>query len=117
MTRLNAKIKQGVQVLSFVDSHHLNAPQVAGFADEMNELLRKPASSKFLLNFSGVEFIGSAMIGELMRTQKHCQDRFVDLRFCEISPAVLEVFKLLRLDEIWSIYDSEAEGIGAHQQA
>ena len=56
-------------------------------------------SKKMVLNFQGVQFMSSAMIGKLVLLNKKCKASEVALKLCQISPNVLEVFKITRLNQ------------------
>ena len=60
-----------------------------------------------LLNFQGVQFMSSAMIGMLVLLNKKAKSAGIALCFCCISPNVLEVFKISRLDKIFRILDDD----------
>jgi hypothetical protein len=57
-------------------------------------------SKKLVLNFKGVQFMSSAMIGKLVLLNKKAKADEIHLKLCDISPNVLEVFKITRLNKV-----------------
>src|SRR5947207_1038726 len=74
---------------------------------------RLATNSKMVLNFQGVAFMSSAMIGKVILLNKKCKTDNVNLKLSNISPNVMEVFKIMRLNKVLSIYDDEAKAIAA----
>ena len=55
----------------------------------------------------------SAMIGKVILLNKKCKTDNVNLKLSNISPNVMEVFKIMRLNKVLSIYGDEAKAIAA----
>ena len=72
-------------------------------------------SKKLLLNFQGVQFMSSAMIGKLVLLNKKAKTSEIDLKFCTISANVHEVFKITRLNKVFKIYPDEEKALKAFQ--
>lgn len=84
---------------------------------ELLELVESATETKkLLLSFKGVQFMSSALIGKLVLLNKAAKNRGVQLKFCDLSPNVLEVFKITRLDKMFRILpeqdDDEPEDDG-----
>jgi anti-sigma B factor antagonist len=71
-------------------------------------------SKKMLLNFQGVQFMSSAMIGKLVLLNKKAKTAEIDLKFCTISPNVLEVFKITRLNKVFKIFADEEKALKSY---
>jgi anti-sigma B factor antagonist len=75
---------------------------------ELTDLVEAAAETKkLLLSFEGVEVMSSAMIFKLVLLNKLAKPCGVKLRFCDISPNVLEVFKITKLNRVFRILSSE----------
>ena len=57
--------------------------------------------------------MSSAMIGKVILLNKKCKGAKVNLKLCEISDNVMEVFKLMRLNKILDIQKSEEKALAA----
>ncbi|MEZ6069421.1 MAG: STAS domain-containing protein [Pirellulales bacterium] len=78
--------------------------------------LEAAGERKLLLNFQGVKFMSSAMIGKIVRLHKQCKNDKITLKLCAIAPELLEVFTITRLDKILDIYDSEDKALASFKK-
>jgi len=85
-------------------------------AGTLEKLLNKCEHGKILLNFEGVKFMGSAMLGKLITFHKHCKDARVRMKLCSIDPQILQVFKLTKLDKVFDIYPEEGRALAAFEK-
>ena len=89
----------------------IDETQIQEVTDELLELVNSTKLERMLINFSTVNFMGSAMIGKLILLNKKCKAMHLDLRFCGMNANILEVFKLMKLDTVFQIYGEESEAI------
>lgn len=75
--------------------------------------LEAAGSRKLLVNFTGVKFMASAMLGKLLPLHKKCKNDKIKLKLCNISPNLMEVFKITNLNKVFEISATEAEAITA----
>ncbi len=87
--------------------------QIAG---TLERLLGKCEQGKMLINFEGVKFMGSAMLGKLIKLKKSCKDLAVHLKICSIDPQIMQVFKMTKLDKVFDIYDDEGRALSAFEK-
>ena len=57
-----------------------------------------------VLDFARVRYVGSAMLGTLVRLQKRLVARGGSLRLCSIPAVLADMFTLTRLDRILDVY-------------
>ncbi len=60
---------------------------------------------KLVLDFSKVQFLSSAMLGLLIRIKKIVEDKGGQLRLAGINPKIMGVFKITRLDKVFTIVE------------
>jgi anti-sigma B factor antagonist len=114
MPQLNISDRGDIVVVTFLESKILDEGVIRTIGEEFKQLSTEAAAErKLLVKFSGVSFMSSAMIGQVMRLAKQCKADKVDLKLSDIAPSIMEVFKLTRLDKILSIYPNEAEAVKA----
>jgi anti-sigma B factor antagonist len=79
------------------------------------ELMESPEKSegRILLDFRGVKFISSLLLAKLINFKKHCRSSHTDLKLCGVTPQVMEVIRMTRLDALFDIYSSEKEALAA----
>lgn len=75
-------------------------------------VLEAAATRKLVLNFQQVQFMSSAMLGKLVLLQKKCKTDKVALKLCGISPNVMEVFTITKLNKLFEIVKDETTAVG-----
>ncbi len=75
--------------------------------------LEASGNRKLLVNFQGVKFMSSAMLGKLLPLHKRCKSDKIVLKFCNISPNLLEVFKITNLTKLFDILNTESDAIAS----
>jgi len=98
-------------VISLQDIRIIDERQIAEIGQGLTELVHDTESKSAILSFQNVGFMSSAMIGKLVAFDKKCKSLDIKLRLCEIGENVDEVFKLMRLDKVFSIDKTEEEAL------
>lgn len=112
MSSLKSQEVEEVLVVYFTDAKILDEARIALIGKELMEMAASAATSKkMVLNFQGVQFMSSAMIGKLVLLNKKCKTDGVVLKFCAISANVLEVFKITRLNKVFEIFADEDKAV------
>ena len=60
-----------------------------------------------ILDFEKVQFMSSSMLGKLVKIQKKCKQFKVKLKLSSISPDIMQVFKITKLDKMFDIAKDE----------
>ncbi len=94
---------EGVLVVSFTDAKILDEAKIAQIGKELMELVSMADQGKMVVDFSGVSFMSSAMIGKLVLLHKRCKSAEIKMKVCQISDNVMEVFKITRLHKVFDI--------------
>jgi anti-anti-sigma factor len=112
MSSLKTQEVEEVLVVSFTDAKILDEARIQLIGQElMNAAASAGQKKKMLLNFQGVQFMSSAMIGKLVLLNKKCKTEEVVLKMSTISPNVMEVFKITRLNKVFEIFDDQDKAI------
>lgn len=82
-----------------------------------NELTERidamPLRGMLLINFKGVEFVSSQVIGLLLNAQSRISEKAGTLKLCKVSPKIREALHITGLLEKFSIAKSEIDVVGA----
>ena len=113
MAAITTQINGEVLVVGFTDSKILDSQRIEQVGKELQDAVPQATHKKLLLNFRGVTFMSSAMITKLVMLNKSCKAKEVNLKFCEVSPNVLEVFKITKLNKLFDIQGDEEKGIAS----
>jgi len=89
----------------------LTVEEAGRFRSELYEYLNK-GEKNFIIDFSRCEFIDSTGLGVLVAVYKKCTEKGGQLKLCSINNSqVMKVFRLTRLDKVFSIYSTCTEAI------
>jgi anti-anti-sigma factor len=113
MQMIKAFDKEGVLVAYITESKLLDENKIAQIGQDLLEAVDQAAEKKLLLNFRGVSFMSSAMIGKLVLLNRKCREQQVQLKLCNIDPNIAEVFKIMQLNKVFDIQKDEEKAIKA----
>ncbi len=111
MSATTVQIKEEIVVVYFTDGKILDSQRIEAIGKELQTAVPQAIHRKLVLNFRGVTFMSSAMITKLVMMNKACKAQSVDMKFCEVSQNVMEVFKITKLNKLFDLYDSEEKAI------
>ena len=113
MAVLRTQETEGVLVVQFQESKLLDEVKIQEIGTELLEAASAATNKRLLLNFNGVEFMSSAMIGKLVLLNKKCKADGITLKLSNISDSVSEVFEIMKLDKIFDIYKTQEKAVKA----
>jgi anti-sigma B factor antagonist len=83
---------------------------------EIRDLVRAAldlGERRILINMSGVSYIDSSGIGELVAAFSAGRECGAPVRLCCLSPKVFSIFQMVALLKIFDVRESEEEGVAA----
>ncbi len=86
-------------------------PESAALKRHLDEIL--PFGPYVILNMEKVDFIDSSGLGLLARYLTRTRNAQGALKLCKLSPKLIEVLRITRLQPVFEAHDSEADAIGA----
>lgn len=113
MAAITSQTAGEILIVGFTDSKILDSQRIEQVGRELQEITAQALHKKFLLNFRGVSFMSSAMITKLVMLNKSCKAQGIALKFCEVSPNVLEVFKITKLNKLFDIQEGEEKAMAS----
>lgn len=111
MSTIDTRLEAGILVIYLQDARIIDERRIAALGQELTELVHDTESKRIILSFQNVGFMSSAMIGKLVAFDKKCKSLEMKLRLCDIGENVDEVFKLMRLDKVFSIDATEEDAL------
>ena len=102
-----------VLVVGFAADEILDNQRFEQVVQELHDILPQAKHKKLLLNLRGVSFVSSAMITKLVMLNELCTAKGVNLKFCGVSPNVMEVFKITKLNKLFDIQTDEDHGLAS----
>ncbi|MGB7324969.1 MAG: STAS domain-containing protein [Rubripirellula sp.] len=116
MAAITTQNASEILVVGFTDSKILDSQRIEQVGRELQEVVPQAIHKKLLLNFRGVSFMSSAMITKLVMLNKGCKAQGVNLKFCEVSPNVMEVFKITKLNKLFDIQEGEEKALASFEK-
>lgn len=116
MASLESREVENVLVVSFTKAKILDQGTIDQIGTELLECIDRTPDGKVVLNFGGVSFMSSGMIGKLVLFNNKCKSSDVKLKLCSISDNLMEVFKITRLNKVFDIYKSEDKAVAAFEK-
>lgn len=93
--------KQGdVAVVSLLSKRMLDESNIQGLYDELRALVEEKGVNKMVINFDGVTYLSSAVLGKLISLLKLIRQNRGRLRICNVHPNVAEIFSITQLDQV-----------------
>jgi anti-anti-sigma factor len=93
---------QGVFVAEFWDCLRLDPAPVADLRKEFDAHLAKGGRADLVIDLLGIGFAGSAALGGFVSLQRVARAKGGKMIFCNIDPTVFEVFRVSRLDSLFT---------------
>lgn len=115
MTEENAHLAiietDAVSIVEFVDRKIIEELSITAIGDQLSELVAGRSGIRLLLSFKNVEHLSSAALGMLITLNKTVEEQAGELKLSDITPQIFEVFKITRLNRLFSIYDTKEEAL------
>ena len=109
--RMNVTREGDVTIIELTDRKILDEINIAQIGEELTQLADQSDAPKLLIDFASVSHMSSSALGMLITLHKRIREKGGELRFCNIQPAIYEVFVITRLNEIFRICRTRAEAI------
>lgn len=105
---LKTETTNGIIVVSFDNVNRFNALIAEPVKEQMKSLFVKP-NTKLILNMEGIDFVDSTGFGVFLSIMKTANNNYGFFKICNISPGVMELFKLLQLHNVFEIYNTKED--------
>ena len=100
--------KDDILTIRILDERLIDPEQLKRLFDDLYAILGKSEETQVVLDFGSVKFMASAMLGKLVVMKKKCDEYKAKLKLCSVSPDILEVFKITKLNKVFDIQSDEA---------
>lgn len=102
-----------VTLVRFRRSEILDEGTIEDIGNELFKLVQQERRRRLLLNLGNVDRLSTAMIGKFVAAQKKAQAETGQLALCNIDSRIYQVFELLKLTDVFNIYEDEQKGLEA----
>jgi len=115
MASIRAKIKvdyaENATIVTFIDEKILEERDIQQLQESLSVVIEQGQRINLVLDFKNVQFLSSAVLGLLIRVSKRVYERDGQLRLCNISPRIYEIFKITRLTNIFEICSDQDDAL------
>jgi anti-anti-sigma factor len=117
MAFIRSEVSDETRII-FIDQVRLvDAGAIEQCYREIIEVLDKSEERSVLLHFGRVAFLSSAALGALIRVNKKCTEYKITLKLSNIAPDIYQVFKITRLDKVFSIHADATDALAAFKSS
>lgn len=102
--RISVEYAENATIVAFVDEKILEEKDIRVLQESIMSVVEQTGRINLILDFCNVKFLSSAVLGLLIRISKKVYEHDGQLRLCNISPKIYEIFKITRLTKIFDIY-------------
>jgi len=107
---LQVKEHDGVMFGLLADTNRLNATVAPEIKADLTAAL-SASGTKLILNLSNISFIDSTGIGTLISALKTARQNDSTFQLCCVKAEVMSLLKLMKLDKIFDIFESEEQTV------
>lgn len=79
---------------------------ISRLGGELMSVADEVGAGSLVLDFSDVRYPTSSFIGKLVAVNKKCQRAGAQMRICNVSPEVREIFAMMKLDTVLNLEES-----------
>ena len=101
--RISVDYDEQATIVTFTDEKILEENDIVALQESVMSVVEQAEKINLILDFCNVRFLSSAVLGLLIRVSKKTYEQDGQLKLCNISPNIYEVFKITRLTKIFDI--------------
>ena len=100
-----------VTIVDFKISSILDSAAVEGIGTELYKLVDEQALRRIVVDFSGVRFLSSQMLGVLIAAHKKSAAIGGTIIFCGLRPELFKIFKIMKLEKLMTFAENEEQAL------
>lgn len=102
--RICVEYSENATIVTFTDKKILEEMDIRALQESVMSVIEQAGRVNLILDFKNVQLLSSAVLGLLIRVSKKIYEHDGQLRLCNISPRIYEIFKITRLTKVFDIY-------------
>ncbi len=115
--RISVEYAEKATIVSFTDEKILEERDIKALQESIMSVVEQTERIKLILDFGNVQFLSSAVLGLLIRLSKRIYEHEGQLKLCNITPRIFEIFKITRLTKTFDIYKDVESAVEDLSQA
>jgi len=105
--------QKDVRIVEFTNNRILDEANIAEIGQGLSGLVEEQQTPKLLLDFNTVDHLSSAALGMLINVNNRIKQKNGQLRLTNIKPQIFEVFVITKLNKLFKIHHSRADGVAS----
>jgi len=105
--------KDGITIAQLLDEEILEEGTINDITESLFAVVGENHGVKLLITFKKVKHFSSSALGMLIRLNKRVGEAGGELKLCEISPSLYEIFVITKLNKLFEIYDNQEQAINS----
>jgi len=102
---------QTVNVIELALPQSLDVVEFDRLNESMKTLLNGKAAGQWVIDFTSVSYIGSAMLGLIVNIRQQVKTAGGKLVLCGMSPRLAEIFRMCSMERLFTITKTRADAI------
>ena len=102
--RISVEYAKNATIVTFIDERILEEKDIRALQESVMSVIEQAERMNLILDFCNVRFLSSAVLGLLIRISKKVYEGDGQLKLCNITQKIYEIFKVTRLTKIFDIY-------------
>ena len=115
--RVTVEYGEDATIVTFTDEKILEERDIVELQESLMSVIEQAEKINLVLDFTPVKFLSSAVLGLLIRVSKKVYEKDGQLRLCNISPRIYEIFKITRLTKIFDIFPDRSSALASFAKA
>ena len=111
-----AQKNRGVIIAYINEVKLLDERKIGDVGNGLLAAMERAENNMLLINFQSVRFMSSSMIGKIVTLYKKYTKNKINLKLSNISAEIMEVFQLMNLQKLLTIYPDEADAMLAFEK-
>jgi anti-sigma B factor antagonist len=99
----------GVVIVIIDREKILEEKDIQSLEDTLMPLLEENDPLRMVIDFSKVDYLSSSVLGLLIRLNNTIRERGGSMCFCNISRRIFGIFKITRLDKVFSVFETKEQ--------
>lgn len=109
--KISVDYLDGAVVVELLEEKILDQTQINALSDSIFPVIEQNEKINLILDFSNVKFLSSSVLGLLIRISKKVYETAGQLCLCRIDQKIDEIFKITRLDQVFTIMPDKESAI------
>lgn len=102
--KITIEYTKDATIVTFINKTILEEWDIQTFQELIEPIIKQTNRIKLILDFRDVQLMPSTVLGVLVRINKNINEREGQLRLCNLSPKVYEIFEITRLTKAFEVH-------------